>query len=812
MKMVLTVMMSLFCCFTVIFAQTGGCAFTVDIAITDATCGNADGSATVTVTNGVDPLIIFWSNGNQDEQADNLYSGLYFVDVIDASGCIEHLEFIIGDDCQGPPNDSTLCTEIYDPVCVTGVGTFPNSCWAELLGFPNWVSGECDSGPGGPPPPPPPPTGCDFQVDFQVTEATCGNADGSISITVTGDNPPFDITWANGTSGSTSGNLSAGFYLVDVTDATGCVEHLCIIVTDDCQGPPNDSTICNEIIDPVCVDGVGTFPNSCWAEFFGFPNWVQGECPDDPIDPGDCNCPAVWDPVCADGITFPNDCEAICAGINDFELGECDIDPGDPPFGCAFEVDFTVTEATCGNADGSINITVTGDNPPFNITLLDGTAGNALDNLSAGIYFIEVTDATGCLELLTIIVSEDCQGPPNDSTLCTEIYDPVCVDGVGTFPNSCWAELLGFPNWVQGECPDDPIDPDDCNCPAIWDPVCVDGITFPNDCEATCAGFDDFEVGECDGNSGDPCNCPEIWDPVCADGLTLPNACIAQCLGFSDFEQGGCDGSGPIDPPTACDFQVDFVVTDASCGNADGAIDINVTGDNPPFDITWADGASGDSAIDLAPGFYLVDVTDATGCVEHLCIIVGDDCQGPPDDTPLCLEIYEPVCVDGVGTFPNSCWAEFFGFPDWVDGECDFDGPGTQDIYGCTDPFALNYNPFATVDDGSCYFGISSEYQYENPHSSEVLNFKEILTIDAITYPNPASTQVTIEVDLKEEDRVTFNVVNLLGQQVYSATSRMAPGTNTQRINISNLEEGSYWLQISTEKGAVHNSKLVKTK
>jgi len=29
---------------------------------------------------------------------------------------------------------------------------------------------------------------------------------------------------------------------------------------------------------------------------------------------------------------------------------------------------------------------------------------------------------------------------------------------------------------------------------------------------------------------------------------------------------------------------------------------------------------------------------------------------------------------------------------------------GNNDIYGCTDPAAANYNPFATIDDGSCYY------------------------------------------------------------------------------------------------------------
>ena len=35
------------------------------------------------------------------------------------------------------------------------------------------------------------------------------------------------------------------------------------------------------------------------------------------------------------------------------------------------------------------------------------------------------------------------------------------------------------------------------------------------------------------------------------------------------------------------------------------------------------------------------------------------------------------------------------------------DGSCTYDVYGCTDPYANNYNPSATIDDGSCTYYVS---------------------------------------------------------------------------------------------------------
>ncbi|MCK4828357.1 hypothetical protein KA005_72175, partial [bacterium] len=58
---------------------------------------------------------------------------------------------------------------------------------------------------------------------------------------------------------------------------------------------------------------------------------------------------------------------------------------------------------------------------------------------------------------------------------------------------------------------------------------------------------------------------------------------------------------------------------------------------------------------------------------------------------------------------------------------------------GCTDPEALNYNPEATIDDGSCTY---PEPDIEGCTDSEALNYNPEATIDdeSCTYPEPIST------------------------------------------------------------------------
>jgi hypothetical protein len=76
---------------------------------------------------------------------------------------------------------------------------------------------------------------------------------------------------------------------------------------------------------------------------------------------------------------------------------------------------------------------------------------------------------------------------------------------------------------------------------------------------------------------------------------------------------------------------------------------------------------------------------------------IGDDCSGcvcPGDD-------------NGGGS-EGGCWQTnpLTGDLEWYD---DCGGGWEFDIPGCTDPDATNYNEFANIDDGTCYYGWNEE-------------------------------------------------------------------------------------------------------
>lgn len=65
----------------------GTCRMTIEIAKQDASCGQNNGTATVTATNGTGALTYNWSNGQTGATLTNAAPGTYHVRVNDASGC-----------------------------------------------------------------------------------------------------------------------------------------------------------------------------------------------------------------------------------------------------------------------------------------------------------------------------------------------------------------------------------------------------------------------------------------------------------------------------------------------------------------------------------------------------------------------------------------------------------------------------------------------------------------------------------------------------------------------------------------------------
>jgi hypothetical protein len=77
-------------------------------------------------------------------------------------------------------------------------------------------------------------------------------------------------------------------------------------------------------------------------------------------------------------------------------------------------------------------------------------------------------------------------------------------------------------------------------------------------------------------------------------------------------------------------------------------------------------------------------------------------------------------------------------------------------------------------------------------------------------YPNPATDQVTVELNMVKSAKVSFQVVNMLGQQVgQNLTKDLNAGQNNTTLSTNDLAPGIYFLNIVTDKGNLQQ-KFVK--
>ncbi len=169
----------------VLMGSTVPCTvITAIVAVTNVTCSTAsNGSADLTVTNGVQPYTYVWSNGATTQDLVNLAPGTYNVTVTDATGATATASAVI-------MGSTVPCPVLTAIVAATNV-----SC---ILA-----------------------------------------QDGSVNLTVTNGVQPYTYSWSNGATTQDLINLTPGTYNVTVTDATGATATASAVVlgsTAPCTG------------------------------------------------------------------------------------------------------------------------------------------------------------------------------------------------------------------------------------------------------------------------------------------------------------------------------------------------------------------------------------------------------------------------------------------------------------------------------------------------------------------------------------------------------------------------------------------------
>lgn len=73
---------------------------------------------------------------------------------------------------------------------------------------------------------------CNIVLNINTTNSACGMATGTATVVATNGTSPYTYQWTNGDATANADTLSAGLYMVTVTDASGCTEQAPVMIND----------------------------------------------------------------------------------------------------------------------------------------------------------------------------------------------------------------------------------------------------------------------------------------------------------------------------------------------------------------------------------------------------------------------------------------------------------------------------------------------------------------------------------------------------------------------------------------------------
>lgn len=524
------------------------------------------------------------------------------------------------------------------------------------------------------------------QLEVESDNISCFDEnDGSITLTVEGEDDPYTVLWSDGSTELDRNGLAPGTYSVTVTGANGCPASETVILTE-----PELLTVSIDVDNVNCFGGTdgsitaivsggtpdysytwnnGNFPDQASLENVGIGQYdllvtdangctastsavvedmvplevevdAQADCENGSGDliatviSGEAPYQFLWSTGSTDSLLIEVDPGSYTLTVTDANGCET-VESTSFTIGDPLVLDLTATDVSCtdGNS-GTITVTVLeGGTAPFTYLWNDPmmTTDATLSGVGMGTYTVTVTDANGCTETATATV---------DGADALQL-------SISTTPAGCFGENNGMATVSTGSTGVAPFTYAWSNGATTTD---IDGLTAGMYTVTVTDAAGCSAVASTNISSSTEIEFDLLVKNVFCNGGTSGGASIENISGgtapytilystnTTDAVVSGLTAgnySATVLDANGCSTTRMFVVEeplllelttqslDASCNDLnDGGVSVGIVGGTAPYTIEWSTGAITSVVMGLSEGDYAVTVTDANGCTETAVVSV----------------------------------------------------------------------------------------------------------------------------------------------------------------------------------------------
>ncbi len=546
--------------------------------------GSTNGFINLSPTGGIAPYTYSWTPGGSTSQnLNNIGAGNYTYAVTDANGCTSTGTVTLtapsalttpnaisnyngsGVSCTGSTNGFINLyvnggTAPYSYFWSPGGNTSPNraNLGAGTYSYTVTDANGCSTSNSVTLTEPQPLAAPQTISNYNGSSISCyGSTNGFINIVASGGTSPFTYAWAQSASTLPNRtNLGAGTYSYTVTDANGC-------------STSNSATLTSPaaLTSPQTVSNYNGNGVSCAGSSNGSISLT--------VTGGTSPYSYLWSP----GGNTTSSRSNLSAGTYSYTVTDAN--------GCSNSNSVTLSQpaamsipvvtsnyngsgVSClGSTDGFISLSVIGGTSPYSYNWSSTSASTPnLTNLSAGGYSYSVTDANGCAQTGSVVIT----APADLSVLHV-------VSNYNGSSISCNGSANGS------------ID------------LTVSGGTTPYS---------------------------YLWSPGGSTGQNLSNLGSGN-YSYSVTDANGCVVANSVTLSSANSMSVPYTTSDyngssVTCfGATDGFINLSVIGGTSPFTYSWQPNVSTDSSLrNLGAGMYSFTVTDANGCTASDSVVLTE--------------------------------------------------------------------------------------------------------------------------------------------------------------------------------------------